>query len=179
MVLLLGSSSYSLSGCAASLCTGIIIAKRTAKANRNSWQEFPNVLTRYKQILRSLLGSDEGGNSHKTRGLSWGLQFCYGKAWFSTLGMWWGSQVRFSMCLWTPWSIRNNTKYSLTVLFLSHGVPLVPAWRLLLGGHWLVGTERGRSPLQPGGRLCISALACFQQNNTTMFIFKSTHCLTK
>lgn len=43
--------------------TEIIIAEKTVKANKNKWQRSPNVLTRCKKLLRSLLGSYKGEDS--------------------------------------------------------------------------------------------------------------------
>jgi len=63
VVVLLGSSSDFLSGCTASLHAEIITVKKRATANRNCWQRSPNVSTSCKELLRSLLGSYEGGDS--------------------------------------------------------------------------------------------------------------------
>lgn len=60
MVVLLGSSSDFLSGCAASLHIEIIIGEKTVKTNKNKWQRSLNVLTCCEKLLRSLLGSCKG-----------------------------------------------------------------------------------------------------------------------
>lgn len=63
VVVLLGSNSDFLSGCAASLHTEIIITEKTVKTNKNKWQRSLNVLTHCKELLRSLLGSYKGEHS--------------------------------------------------------------------------------------------------------------------